>query len=258
MLKMLKNGSHVARPFLKRPIHVALVERRPTTRKHWSELINFFPEFACSCACTTGEEVLQNIPRERPDIVLMDIVLPRMTGIECTRRLKAMVPHIQVVIFTARDDQDLVFNALAAGADGYLLKRMKPTELRIALLDVLNGGVPMTSQIARCVIESFRRQRKLPDESQRLTFKEDLIMMLLSRGFTNLAIAARLELSVNTVHCHLKHVFRKFRVSSRIAAMTHYADSKATWPKPDAPHGFPIKSKVRANSAASWGFRPGL
>jgi DNA-binding NarL/FixJ family response regulator len=252
------NGRHLTEPFTKRLVKVALVEGQPATRKRWLKLINFFPDFVCSCACTSGEEALQTIPRERPDVVLIDIVLPHMSGIECTRRFKVLVPHTRVIIFTAMDDQDLVFLALAAGADGYLLKRMKPADLRIALLDVLNGGAPLTSKIARHVVESFRRKKTLPDESRRLTFKEERILMLLSQGYTNGLIAAKLELSLNTVCCQLKQVFKKFQVSSRIAAVACYMDSKTTWPKPDDPRFLPIKSKQLANVPGYQDIRPRL
>src|SRR5260370_42575770 len=109
----------------------------------------------------------------------MDIFLPRMSGIECTARLKTLMPQVQIVILTGMDDQELVFMALEAGADGYLLKRTKPSDLRIALLDVLGGGAPMTSQIARRVIQSFRRKARARDELLRLSVREEQILLLL-------------------------------------------------------------------------------
>src|SRR3954463_9898044 len=166
-------------------IKVALIEDQPEVRKSWARLIDSFPDFKCVCACTSGEEALRVIPQEQPDVVLMDIFLPRMSGIECTARLKALLPQAQIVILTAMDDQELVFMALEAGADGYLLKRTKPSDLRTALLDVLGGGAPMTSQIARRVIESFRRKAKTRDESVRLSVREEQILLLLSQGYSN-------------------------------------------------------------------------
>ncbi len=166
MTKPMKNR-RFAEPTLKRPIRtVALVEDQPKVRESWIKLINSFPDFTCSCACATGEEALQTIPRERPDVVLMDIVLPRMSGIECTVRLKELLPNARVIIFTAMDDQELVFRALEAGADGYLLKRTKPAVLRNALLDALHGGAPMTSQIARFTVESFRQKANIRRSSR--------------------------------------------------------------------------------------------
>jgi DNA-binding NarL/FixJ family response regulator len=205
---------------------VALVEDQPKVRESWIKLINSLPDFSCICACTTGEEAVRIIPQEKPDVILMDIFLPRMSGIECTVRLKALLPEVQIVILTAMDDQELVFLALEAGADGYLLKRTKPSDLRIALLDVLGGGAPMTSQIARRVIESFRRKAKDRDEFVRLSVREEQILVLLSQGYSNKLIADKLEISIDTVCSHLKHVFEKLHVSSRTEAVVRYMASK--------------------------------
>jgi len=216
----------------KPPLRVVLVEDQPKVRESWTRLINSFPDFSCVCACTTGEEALRLIPDVQPDVILMDIFLPRMSGIECTARLKVLVPQAQIVILTAMDDQELVFMALEAGADGYLLKRTKPADLRTALLDVLGGGAPMTSQIARRVIESFRRKAKARDESVRLSVREEQILLLLSRGYSNKLIAGQLELSIDTVCSHLKHVYEKLHVSSRTEAVVRYMASKAEPPTP--------------------------
>jgi DNA-binding NarL/FixJ family response regulator len=214
------------KPSSKSPLRVALVEDMPKARQSWSKLINAFPDFSCVCACATGEEALRIIPPAHPDIILVDIFLPRMSGIECTARLKEALPETQVIILTAMDDQELVFLALEAGADGYLLKRTKPAELRRALLDVAAGGVPMTSQIARRVIESFRQRAKKTSESVRLTVREEQILLQLSQGYSNKQIADKLEVSVDTVCSHLKHVFRKLHVSSRTEAVVRYMASK--------------------------------
>jgi DNA-binding NarL/FixJ family response regulator len=210
----------------KHPIRVALVEDQPKVRESWVKLINSFPDFACSCTCATGEEALRVIPTEMPDVVLMDIFLPRMSGIECTVRLKALLPQTQIIILTAMDDQELVFMALEGGADGYLLKRTKPSDLRTALLDVLGGGAPMTSEIARRVIESFRQKAKIRDESAHLSVREEQILILLSQGYANKMIADKLGLSIDTVCSHLKHVFNKLHVSSRTEAVVRYIASK--------------------------------
>lgn len=222
-----------AEPVPKRPLKVALVEDQPDVRESWIKLINSFPDFTCICACGTGEEALRLIPATPPDVVLMDIFLPRMSGIECTVRLKALLPQVQIVILTAMADQELVFLALEAGADGYLLKRTKPADLRTALLDVLGGGAPMTSQIARRVIESFRQKAKFRDEFARLSIREEQILMLLSQGYANKVIADKLELSIDTVCSHLKHVFTKLHVSSRTEAVVRYMAAKTLPPKPE-------------------------
>ena len=112
---------------------------------------------ACVCVCASAEEAIRVIPEVRPAVILMDIRLPRMSGIECTSRLKELLPNTPIIILTVLDDDELIFRTLEAGADGYILKRSKPADLREALLDVLNGGAPMSSAIARRVVRSFRR-----------------------------------------------------------------------------------------------------
>jgi DNA-binding NarL/FixJ family response regulator len=210
----------------KTPLKIVLVEDQPEMRENWGQLINSFPDLSCIGICKTGEEALRVIPEMQPDVVLMDIFLPRMSGIECTTRLKTLLPAIRIVILTAMNDEELVFMALEAGADGYLLKRTKPSDLRTALLDVLGGGAPMSSEIARRVVESFRLKAKTRDESLRLSVREEQILVLLSKGYPNKTIADRLEISAGTVCHHLKHVFEKLHVSSRTEAVVRYMASK--------------------------------
>ena len=210
----------------KLPLKIALVEDQHKVRDNWSQLISSFPDLSCVCICKTAEEALRLIPEAKPDAVLMDIFLPRMSGIECTSRLKALMPEVRIIILTAMNDEELVFMALEAGADGYLLKRTKPADLRAALLDVLSGGAPMTSEIARRVVESFRLKAKTRDESLRLSAREEQILLLLAKGHSNKMIAGNLEISVDTVCHHLKHVFEKMHVSSRTEAVVRYMASK--------------------------------
>jgi len=212
---------------------VALVEDQTTMRENWTRLINSFPDFTCVCACVSAEEALADIPRAKPDVVLMDIFLPRMSGIECTARLKMKLPDLQIVMLTAMDNQELLFMALEAGADGYLLKRTKPSELRRALLDVLGGGVPMTSQIARRLIASFRKTATSTDESTRLSAREEQILQLVAIGHSNKLIAEKLEMSYETVCTHLKRVFKKLHVNSRTEAAILYMNSKMSEQRPD-------------------------
>ena len=227
----MKTQTAIATPPLKSPVKVALVEDKPDVRNSWSRLISTLPDFSCICACSSGEEALRVIPSARPDVVLMDIFLPRMSGIECTARLKALMPQTQIVILTAMDDDELVFLALEAGADGYLLKRTKPEDLRAALLDVLGGGAPMTSEIARRVVESFRQRAKTRDEFVHLTMREEEVLVLLSKGYSNKEIADRIELSVDTVRSHLKHIYEKMHVRSRAEAVARYMTSRLGSPE---------------------------
>lgn len=206
---------------------IALVEDQQEVSENWSRLINSFPDFACIRTCISGEEALREIPALQPDLVLMDIFLPRMSGIECTARLKALLPETQIIILTAMKDRELVYLALEAGADGYLLKRTKPTDLRQALRDALAGGAPMTSEIARRVIESFRRKAKSHEKLVGLSAREEEILILLTKGYSNKLLADQLGVSVDTVSYHLKHVYQKLHVNSRIEAVVRYMNSRA-------------------------------
>lgn len=205
---------------------VALVEDQKEIRERWSRLLETFGDFKCVCACASGEEALREIPAVRPDVILMDIFLPRMSGIECTARLKELLPETRILILTASDDEDMVFPALEAGADGYLLKQAKPEDLRDGLLDVLKGGVPITSGIARRIAAYFRDRAKQRDELVRLSAREKEVLVLLSGGYSNKEIAEKLGLSVETIHGYLKHVYEKMHVRSRAEAVAKYMSAK--------------------------------
>lgn len=215
----------------KSPINVALVEDKADVRESWARLIRSFPDFSCACTCASGEEALRQVPAAQPDVILMDILLPHMSGIECTARLKQLLPHTQIIMLTAVDDDELVFLALEAGADGYLLKRTKPSDLRVALLDVLGGGAPMTSEVARRVVESFRQRARSREEIVQLTAREEEVLVLLSKGYSNKEIADRINLSVDTVRSHLKHIYEKMHVRSRAEAVARYMTSKFAAPE---------------------------
>lgn len=205
------------------PVHrVALVEDRREVREQWASFLDGFDGFSCVCACASGEEALQAIPPLRPEIVLMDIFLPGMSGIECTVRLKEVIPDSRVLILTASDDEEMVFPALEAGADGYLLKHSTPAELHHALLDVLHGGVPMTSGIARRVAGFFRRRGEVKLETGRLSQRETEVLDLLAKGFVNKEIADKLSLSVETIRSYLKNIYEKMHVHSRAEAVAKY------------------------------------
>ena len=204
------------------PLKIALVEDQPKVREDWSQLINSLPDLACICTCKTGEEALKVIPEIAPDVVLMDIFLPRMSGIECTAQLKEMLPETRIIILTAMNDKELIFLALQAGADGYLLKRTKPGDLRNSLLDVMAGGSPMSSEIARRVVESFHRKANTKNPAVGLSAREEEILVLLSKGYSNKAIADQLNLSVETIYSYLKKVYEKLHVHSRTEAVVRY------------------------------------
>ncbi len=214
-------------PAASAPVRIALVEDEEKIRASWSRLIDSFPDFKCLCECESGEDALRMIPSIKPDVVLMDVLLPGMSGIECTLRLKQLLPGTRTIILTALDDDELIFRALEAGADGYLLKRTKPADLRAALLDVLGGGAPMTSAIARRVVESFRRGSQNKEEAVKLSAREDELLEFLSKGYSNKEIADQTQLSVETVRSYLKRIYEKMHVRSRTEAAVRYLNSKS-------------------------------
>ena len=228
------NGNHSKKRSSRRAVKVALVDAPAENRAIWAKFINSLPGFSCDCVCATSEEALLTIPRVLPDLVLMETELAGMSGIECITRLKILTPQTQVVIFTTQADKRSVFSALEAGTDGYLLKQSTPAELQFALLEASSGGAPMAGPISRHVVESFRKKRTFADKSIRLSLREEWILMLLCQGHSNNLIAGKLNLSVNTVCAHLKHVYKKLEVSSRTEAVIRYLASKTSWQKPVA------------------------
>jgi DNA-binding NarL/FixJ family response regulator len=213
-----------------RIFRVAIVEDRPATRESWRQLVSSFPDFECVGSYGSGEDAVREIPAVKPDVVLMDVFLPTMTGVECTARLKAACPDLLVVMLTVCDEDEILFAALEAGADGYLLKHTPPEALRAALLDVLAGGAPMTGEIAKHVIASFRRKRS-PDPTLGLTPREEETLVLLTKGYANQEIAEQLAIGVETVRTHLKRIYGKLHVRSRAEAVARYFSNRARKPE---------------------------
>lgn len=209
------------------PLKIVLVEDKPDVRASWVRLLGSFADFRCVGQCATGEEAVKVIPTLRPDVVLMDIFLPRMSGIECTARLKTVLPKTPIVILTTSDDDEIVFRALQAGADGYLLKRTKPSELRSALLDAMSGGAPMSSEIARRVVESFRQKGRQREDAVVLTAREEETLLLLTKGYSNKEIADKMNLNIETVRSHLKNIYEKMHVRSRAEAVARYMSGRS-------------------------------
>jgi DNA-binding NarL/FixJ family response regulator len=205
---------------------VALVEDLPETRESLLRLLERFTELKCVCVCASGEEALKRIPPAQPDVVLMDIFLPRMSGIECTARLKELLPNTRILILTASDDEEMVFPALEAGADGYLLKQTEPAKLWAALLELLHGGVPMTSAIARHVADYFRKRAKNRGKLVGLSPRETELLALLAKGYSNKEIAGKLSLTLETIQSYLKSVYKKMHVHSRAEAAAKYRTSQ--------------------------------
>src|ERR1035438_3679447 len=150
-------------------IKIAIVEDDKTTREGLETIINLANEFRCVCVCATAEEALLVIPRHQPEVVLMDIQLPKMSGVECVAQLKELLPSVQVVMVTVYEDPDRIFSALRAGACGYLLKRSAPEQVVNAIRDVQQGGVPMSSEIARKVVAFFQEREAATAEVEKLS-----------------------------------------------------------------------------------------
>jgi DNA-binding NarL/FixJ family response regulator len=203
-------------------IAIAIVEDNPQIRRNLARFIGETPGFRCTCLCATGEDALKVIPQQPPDIVLMDIQLPGMSGIECTAALKQKLPNLRVMMLTVYEDSDAIFDALKAGASGYLLKRSAPDRLIEAIKEMHRGGSPMTSEIARKVIDSFHSAKQVTHPQDRLTHREEEVLQLLAKGYSPKEIGAKLELSYETIRVHLKRVYEKLHVHSRTEAVLKY------------------------------------
>ena len=209
-------------------VSVAIVEDSPGFRQQLEALISEAPGFRCVCACSTGEEALRVIPKHQPDVVLMDIHLPNLSGIECTAHLKLLLPQLQVIMITVYEDTEKVFKALRAGACGYLLKGSEPEAILNAIQNVRLGGAPMTSEIARKVVEAFQIPKADAPADSGLTRRELEILGLLSQGYADKEIAQKLSISFDTVRFHLKQIFEKLHVRSRIEAVVRFYNPGGT------------------------------
>lgn len=212
---------------------VCLVEDDVGVRSSLAKLIEGTPGFRCQAAYSDAETALRQIPANPPDIILMDINLPGLSGIECVRRLKLLSPQSRVIMLTVYDDEDSVFESLKAGADGYLLKRTSPAVLTASLKELLEGGVPMSRQVARCVIQHFRDLNRRSVAAQtaspatKLTHREEEILAKLTEGYHYKEIAASLDISIHTVRNHIRNIYEKLHVHSRTEAVVkHLAASR--------------------------------
>lgn len=204
---------------------IAIVEDNATLRAYLSDFISSTPGHRCVCACGSAEEALVRIPPFRPDVVLMDIHLPGESGIVCTARLREKLPHLQVIMLTVYKDIKMIFQALKAGACGYVLKRADEQEILEAITEVRAGGAPMTSEIARMVVRSFRDVQMSRDETEQLSGRESEILALLAEGLSNKEIGVKLSISFSTVRTHLMHIYEKLHVHCRTEAAAKYLRS---------------------------------
>jgi DNA-binding NarL/FixJ family response regulator len=203
-------------------IRVSIVEDDTRIRKGLVALIDGSEGFSCASVHFSAEDALREIPHVFPHVVLMDINLPNMDGVECVAQLKVKLPDIQVIMLTVFEDADMIFSALAAGASGYLLKRTPSDQILSAIKDVHNGGSPMTSQIARKVVQSFKKPFSKKPDTPSLTPREEEILKALSGGSRDKEIAETLFISIDTVHSHLRKIYDKLHVRSRTEAVLKY------------------------------------
>lgn len=198
---------------------IAIVEDDAPVRANLERLIRSTPSFECVGVYSSGEAAVDGLLRARrpADVVLMDINLPGMSGVECTRQLKSLLPQIEIVMLTVYDDSDRIFHALQMGAAGYLLKRSSTDEIVEAIQSVLHGGAPMSSYIARKVVHSFR-QAGTAKPSEGLSKRETEVLAYVAQGYSNKEIADALGLSVETVRAYLKTTYTKLHVRSRTEA----------------------------------------
>jgi DNA-binding NarL/FixJ family response regulator len=207
-------------------ITVSLVEDDQGTREKLQVVLGNTASLRCLHIYASGEEALQGIPNDPPNVVLMDINLPGMNGIECVGKLKAKLPKVQVLMLTTYEDSKLIFDSLRAGASGYLLKNMPPTEVVQAVEQVSVGGSPMSMAIARKVVNFFQQIKQVPTELDLLSKREQEILALLAKGYLYKEIADQLGITPGTVRVHLHTVYEKLHVSSRTEAVVKFLGNK--------------------------------
>jgi DNA-binding NarL/FixJ family response regulator len=203
-------------------ITVSIVEDSDQLRATLARVISRAEGFRCLSQHATAEAALEALPKEPPNVVLMDINLPGMTGVECVQRLKQLVPSTLVVMLTAYEDTDNIFNSLAAGASGYLLKRTSSAELLNAIKEVHQGGSPMTTHIARKVVQSFQKAGASTQSTENLSAREQEVLDCLSHGFLYKEIAEKLGISYETVHTYIRRIYEKLQVRTRTEAVAKF------------------------------------
>jgi DNA-binding NarL/FixJ family response regulator len=206
-------------------ITVSIVDDEKGLRESIATFVNGSPGFRCVSSYSNAEAALAGLPKDRPDVVLMDINMARMTGIECVEQLKVAAPDMQIVMLTVYEDIDQIFKALAAGASGYLLKRLSPTKLLQAIREVHSGGSPMSSSIARKVVASFRKTGPSSEKQAHLSPREQAVLDCLAKGLTYKQIADQLEISIDTIRTYLPRIYEKLHVQSRTEAVAKYMRS---------------------------------
>jgi DNA-binding NarL/FixJ family response regulator len=203
-------------------ITVSIVDDEKELRESIEAFIDGSPGFRCVSAYPSAETALKHLPQDRPDVVLMDIHLTGMSGIECVERLKTMVPEMQVMMLTVYEDADQIFKALSAGASGYMLKRSTPARLLEAIKELNEGGSPMSSSIARKVVASLQKSGQIRDEKTNLSPREQMVLESMARGLTYKQTADQLGISIGTIRTYVRRIYEKLHVQSRTEAVAEY------------------------------------
>jgi DNA-binding NarL/FixJ family response regulator len=210
-------------------ITVAIVDDEAKLRESIATFVNGSPGFKCISSYGSAEAALESLPADKPDVVLMDINLGETSGIECVERLKEHFPDLQILMLTVYEDTEKIFRALAAGANGYLLKRSSPTKLLAAIREVHGGGSPMTSSIARKVVASFQKQKPAADatgeKKGQLSPREQAVLNGLAKGWTYKQLASELDISIDTIRTYIRRIYEKLHVQSRTEAVAKYLQS---------------------------------
>lgn len=216
---------------MSKPIRISIVEDNEGLRSSVRLLLEASEGFACLADYPNGRTALADIPVHPPDLVLMDINLPDVSGIECVRQLKAKLPQLRIVMFTVYDDSEQLFQSLTAGADGYLLKRTPRAKLLDSIREVFEGGAPMSRQMARMVVGYFHKMNQAALDHpaaapapavQHLTPREQDILANLAKGYTYKEIANALSISNDTVRNHMRSIYEKLHVHTRTEAILRY------------------------------------
>jgi DNA-binding NarL/FixJ family response regulator len=203
-------------------ITVSIVDDDELLRQSIAAFVNGTPGFKCLSTYPSAEAGLDKLPGERPDVVLMDIHMIGMSGIECVEKLKAAAPDMQIVMLTIYEDTAQIFRALSAGASGYMLKRSTPDKLLQAIRDVHAGGSPMSFSIARKVVASFQKPAPPSESNYHLTAREQSILDCLARGLTYQQTADRLAISIGTIRTYIRRIYEKLHVHARTEAVARY------------------------------------
>jgi DNA-binding NarL/FixJ family response regulator len=207
---------------MKKIITVSIVDDEADLRNHIAGYLTAAGNIRCVSAYASAEEALEQLPQDKPDVILMDINLGEMDGIECVRRLTALMPEAQVLMLTVFEDTEQIFRALAAGARGYLLKRLSPKKLLEAIEEVIAGGSPMSAPIARKVVQSFKATPVRHDESADLSPREHSVLDGLAAGLAYKQIADQLGVSIHTVRNYIRRIYEKLHVRTRTEAVAKF------------------------------------